>query len=807
MRSVIAAGALAFGAGAFALAAEPRPALPSECLAARVAAAPQAPAVPQDPAAYAYLDPTAREMVRLARLRRQTVDRSITAYQVVARERSTYQLGAGRHERLAHREETAARIHWRRGGPVRVEALGAREATPLFLAGIRLPSMYALVRAAFDPADSQLFVMNRQELVQVRHPLANNSDAHYRFATGDSTSVRLPDGRTFRLRELRILPRRSDADLITGSFWLDTDTHSVVRAVYRLARPWDLHRDDDEELPRFVPDVFLSLDHYTIDYGFWSLRWWLPHHVSMRGVAEAGIFRAPVEYELFYSEYVVEGDVVAVGGAAADSLEAPACRLPYSVHLLLTDAPTESMVAPATGQQAGTVRVDPSTELAAQQRDSLARERQARNDSIAAERRARRADAHIGDAEAAAAGLAAAEQTRANWRPHCILEIVRPADPQALLTSEWFDRPIWDPGPAFLAPADLQRLTGALKRAAEPPWQFSPPRIEWGLESSGLTRYNRVDGLSVGGRARLDLGRLTADATVRLGTADLLPDLELGLERRTRFGALRLSGYQRLILADPATRGLGAGNSLNALLFGRDDGDYFRARGAELTGRPSAGARQWYDWRLFAERQMPAAVGTQFSLRRNVFNREHAFRPNIAADSADQLGAALRLHTAGGLNSESFRWGAELSLDGQTGSYRFARPAAVAHVWVPLPRRLLARLELAGGSSTGQVPAQSLWYLGGPASLRGYAPTTASGQAFWRGRAAVSTRLPGVRLETFTDFGWAGQRAEFTTRSPLRSAGAGLTFLDGIIRFDVARALREPTGWRVDLHLDIGHDR
>jgi hypothetical protein len=37
---------------------------------------------------------------------------------------------------------------------------------------------------------------------------------------------------------------------------------------------------------------------------------------------------------------------------------------------------------------------------------------------------------------------------------------------------------------------------------------------------------------------------------------------------------------------------------------------------------------------------------------------------------------------------------------------------------------------------------------------------------------------------------------------PLWSAGVGLSALDGLIRFDVARALRSPTDWRVHLYLD-----
>jgi hypothetical protein len=54
----------------------------------------------------------------------------------------------------------------------------------------------------------------------------------------------------------------------------------------------------------------------------------------------------------------------------------------------------------------------------------------------------------------------------------------------------------------------------------------------------------------------------------------------------------------------------------------------------------------------------------------------------------------------------------------------------------------------------------------------------------------------------FSDAGWAGARDGWDFDPPLLSAGAGASFLDGLIRLDVSRALRAPTGWRVDLYLD-----
>src|SRR5690606_9841154 len=94
-----------------------------------------------------------------------------------------------------------------------------------------------LLTLAFDPGDPQMLL--RVDTTAIRHPLAEGGEAHYRFASGDTTVIRLPDGRTVRLRELRILPRRRDPQLIRGSFWLDAETHAVVQAYFRLARAFD----------------------------------------------------------------------------------------------------------------------------------------------------------------------------------------------------------------------------------------------------------------------------------------------------------------------------------------------------------------------------------------------------------------------------------------------------------------------------------------------------------------------------------------------------------------------------------------
>lgn len=50
--------------------------------------------------------------------------------------------------------------------------------------------------------------------------------------------------------------------------------------------------------------------------------------------------------------------------------------------------------------------------------------------------------------------------------------------------------------------------------------------------------------------------------------------------------------------------------------------------------------------------------------------------------------------------------------------------------------------------------------------------------------------------------GWAGRREEYTRGKPLFGTSVGASFLDGLIRLDLARAVRGPTGWRFDLYFD-----
>src|SRR5690606_27841282 len=104
----------------------------------------------------------------------------------------------------------------RREGPIRLEVLGAREVIPPVRGAPQIPDDLRnfVPHLAFDPVDSEVLLRLNDDFL--RNPLAPNGERHYRYATGDTTEIRLPDGRTVRLVELRILPRRADFHLIRG---------------------------------------------------------------------------------------------------------------------------------------------------------------------------------------------------------------------------------------------------------------------------------------------------------------------------------------------------------------------------------------------------------------------------------------------------------------------------------------------------------------------------------------------------------------------------------------------------------------
>lgn len=722
-------------------------------LALGLALALQAPAPDTVPAASAaamagaYLDPGARELVRRARERQSVSDRSITAYRVVARERISAGVRALSRDRTLFRRELAARILWRREGAGRVEVLGAREVSPAFGRGANIPGKVGneASNLAFDPAKSVLLEGFGGDDGELRNPLAPGGEEAYRFASGDTARIRLADGRTIRLIELRVTPRGRGPQQLQGSFWLDADSHAPVRASFRFARSLDIARDfedDDDDVPAVMRPLEANLRFLTIDYALIDGRWWLPRLIALEAEASvASTMRLPVRFERAYEEYEVEAE-----GSP-----------------LLVVAAADSITLQKPGEEKGSVNVlldGPSGGMTLGYSRPCRREREG-------------------------GGC---------WE----YEIVQPADSVLLASDLLSDSPYEDE--PLISDSEMRELADALGLGipGQSPWQI--PVLRWSYLNPSLVRYNRVEGLALGGRLGADFGPAAVDATLWLPTAAFEPAAEIGVARDGFASRQRLAAYRRLAAVGPDPRALGFGASLSNLLFGRDDADYYRTTGLELTGTPLGTPALRYGWRLFAERQGSAEKHTDFSIP-GLFGDDE-LRPNPPANPADQAGVELGLATGGGAPA-GWRWGGDAALLASTGDFAFARPSASAYVGFPLPRALTGLVELAGGTSTGDLPAQSRWFVGGPATVRGYGGADRlAGEAFWRGRAELGTALPAARLSLFSDAGWAGPRSELTFDPPLLSAGAGVSFLDGLFRVDLARSLRGDRGWRLELHMD-----
>ena len=741
----------------------PRPAVALVVLA--LAASPLAGQAPAESVLTAYLDDAARVLVRRARERRETLDRSITSYTVTMKEQIGMGIRALHRDRMVYHRELALRITWNRDTVGRVEVIGAREGVPIALKGQRLPE--DLVRDApdyaFDPSANRLALGSDSGFIV--HPLADGSEEHYRFESGDSTTLAFPDGRRLRIYELRVIPRRLDSHLVAGSLWIEGDRYGVVRLLTRLARPFDLELDiqrrpgggdsataaarrsrgtdttgatdtmdarrgssgdpDVDDIPGFLKPIRAEVRFFAVEYGLWGDRWWLPRLVSFDAVATVSSWaQLPLRYELLYEDYQVTGDTTAV----------PEVR-----------GPPEP------------------------------------NDSAQA-----RCDERYGEAAAC----------RCRDGRCFAFAVDVPADTAALLASAALPAGYRSPTDTMLSEQEIIDLTQQIRDLPGVPGGalVQPPR--W-----GLARYNRVEALSLGARGEVAAGSVKIDGLVRFGFADLVPNAELGFAREGITAHTRLAGYYRLAAADTTNRPFGVINSGNALLFGKDDGDYFRAWGVELAGRPSPTAPQVYGWRFYAERQVPVSKETDVSLPW-VFDQDREFRPNIVADTADQLGATLAARGTRALGRGGATVGADVLMDGAVGTFDFLRASLTLRTNVQLPGPLVGAVEVAGGASGGTLPAQSLWYLGGPFSLRGYDGAAAAGEEFWRARAEVANDFPAVRLALFADAGSAAPRGALTTRDALLGVGAGLSFFDGMMRLDVARATRAPTGWRVDFYFD-----
>ena len=848
------------------------------CGCSAVAAAQSRPAPRRQPVTpelerTAFADSAARVIVHRARAARLTQDSALRGYDAKTYLRFSIAMGVRfAPDKLLMRTEQAAHVRWTRNSGVWVEPTGRRTGVPMGAGDLDMssatPIPYFPGRESLWIPSSKMGVVNAEvNEDEFIHPLAAGAEAYYRYESGGAVTIKLPNGHAIELRELRISARRPDWNAFVGSFWFDVESGNLVRAAYRMSAELDFWQKAGEDLRRQMQEAesraksdtgaaaaaarkkierlkmsFLdklgvktieglfspakaNLSAVTVEYGLYEGQFWLPRLNVAEGEVRVGFVHFPLRWQEGFSyNGVNSADAVSpmpVGSQGARAGDDTLYRGGGSITIG-TDVPSHGGSIDTIAMRA---REDSVIRVRSRRGDSLQRAadslRTAGADTAELNGVLRRAAinrAAVRQIERRREGCAHDSTyyagTASRYNGALRTEIRLPCDPTKLANSPDLPGSIYDNGEQLFGTTERDELLKSLDFDLQPGWG---PRWPTWHSGTDLIRYNRVEGLSVGLSATSSLGLgYTAQAIGRIGTADHSPNGELSLSRSNGRETLNGAVFRRLGVAnDDWGQPLSFSASLSNLLYGRDEGFYYRTWGAELGGTrdaPGPWAGATLSWRAFVERQSSAGVtpNTQGSLP-HAFSGTN-FVDNIDATKLTAFGVSTDLSRTFGEDPRRMRLFAHARVEGAltnrsdsvgtSGYGRFVLDATATHHIGSFD----ASLTGTGGVAAGHLPIQRAFFIGGLQTVRGeYARLAGAGRvgdSFWLGRLETGPHVPAFRPVAFYDIGWAGGRSDFTHESPpLQSVGVGLSMLDGVLRVDAARGLWPERHWRLGAYL------
>jgi hypothetical protein len=268
-----------------------------------------------------YADEGARRMIERGRAARGTEAEGLDSYEATITERVYVGLSAARfrRERGLWLSEQIARVRWDASGQEIYRWLGSRQEVPIVGDAVDIDEGCRTregdeTTCGQDPDDlipldpqADRLMMGGEAFL---HPLADSAPFHYRYASGDTLRIVLPNSdRRITVVQIRLEPRRADFELLAGALWFDLETAALVRGAYRPARDFDLEIDEPEdadEVPGFIKPITASVDHMIVDYALQELRWWLPWRIRFEGEGRAGrLLRVPVVVEISISDFAL----------------------------------------------------------------------------------------------------------------------------------------------------------------------------------------------------------------------------------------------------------------------------------------------------------------------------------------------------------------------------------------------------------------------------------------------------------------------------------------------------------------------
>lgn len=792
----------------------------------------------------AFRDPLARELLLAARAARVRQDSTLTSYDATAYQRLSVGMGfrqIGR-DRLFLRSETATRVRWSRDVGAWVDVIGRRAVFPMVREAEGEMDMDDAAPLPYYPGRETLWIGTGMVKADVDptefvHPLARGSEAYYHYATGDSLRLELGNGRSVRLRELRITARKPEWNLVVGSFWFDVASGQLVRAAYRISVPMDIWKVATTEDPQAMDDVpalvkpmitpmVANVDAITVEYGLFN-GFWMPRLQALDASARVSFMRVPVRLE----ERFKYANVNALDTTLSPINLSERRRRRYGT---LSVAVRDSLHAADSAARADANDIRDDMEVSVGFRlGSSDRSNDAQRDSIREEIRERvremrelprperdsavaryRRDLAGGMRDSLRQALLASRRLRklqCDTSAYRVSTFTRfdgavkiaqrvPCDESTLATSPELPPSIYEAGEELFGTRERDELVKALGLGLQAGWGPRRPQLHYGL-ADGVFRYNRVEGLSLGIGADMALGMgYTAHGKARYALASGRPFAEIGFSRSNGRRTISVTGFRRLAVADDWGSPLSFGGALASMLYARDEGFYYHALGGEIIWQHGlTGALQW---RAFAERQTSAPVATRWSL----FGGAHdsRFPGSFLAAESDFAGVEARARRTFGLDPDRLRLSTDIRAELATArDDRYARIAADLDFTRPITRSLSAHLGAYGGTSIGALTAQRMWRLGGLQTVRGQLAGTHVGDAFWLAHLELGTRSTGLKPVLFYDAGWAGERSTFArSNKPISGAGVGFSALDGLLRFDLARGIYPGRKLRADFYVE-----
>jgi len=719
---------------------------------------------PQQSDTATFRDGVTAELYARARVRHIAQDTLVQNYRAMVRTRMDASAGRSRFARqtalFAH--ESAAEVSWQAPNDLRVKVLGTRAHLPL----IRI--LQGLGGDAEAEAEDEL----RRELVWDRpwfipralgdsirlmglpehaalHPMADGATEFYRYAVTDSLQL-ITQSRTIRALKMRVEPKQPGAALVAGDMWLDAETADIVQfgMIFLGDYLWDTPSGptpEDSAAARKESDQakqFLSVE-AQVEYALVDQLYWMPYRQFLAITAEIPMFlnaAIPVRAVTTFTDYTVNSNPrIEFHTSEADLLE--------EMDEGRGREPTRVVLKARAGQ-------DARLEVEGDE-----------------------------DEERYARGYYRA----GTWRDGRWEMDVPPAD--SLLGFEW-DTEL-DTSYDVDEERRLRQTFAELSELSEelPPEWLGRRRFGVAWESvAEIVRFNRVQGLStgVGYQIRPNMKFTSLLLAGRFGFSDKRLTGSVTLRRDGPSGRFDLKGFHTVAEVEPWTRGLGIGNSLNALFVGNDDADYYLTSGGSLAYTWNYGVLQNVEVALSYEHHETMDVATTSAIAGIWGTGE--FQDNLPViEGWFARGSLARRDRLGGVTV------------GPGGDVLVGDDGSAGRLWVvvgvpfALPG-LSGVLTARGGVMRGDSLPQMLFRLGGPQTVRGYTYGERTGREIWAAQLDLGlgrSRL--VAPVVFFDIG------DTFTSDPFIGAGAGVSMLNGLMRFNLSKGIRPDRALRFDL--------